>query len=173
MSEARVGRRTRLRAVSAGLGLVLLLGAAAHPPEPVDAVWNDEETVTAAMSAATVQAPASVSCTPRGILLGTYAEVTWTAVTGAARYHVYARDPAGVAPAALVSTTESVSVDVNANLLNKLVGGLLDLLLGGDPAQLYVVTEHSSGWMSAPSPTVSVKRGGGLIGGLLGGVTCA
>lgn len=143
-------RRSRLAALVAGAGAVLMIAVAATPVEQTEATWVDRETVSAGLSAATIPAPVLASpCTTNPGLLGAAPSITidWTLPAGyvlaSARYAA-GTTVAGMQPITTNYTTTTVSTGHFRTVFS---GGLLAGLLGGQAA-VGVLVVHSSGWTS-------------------------
>lgn len=63
------------------------------------------------------------------------------------------------------------SLEVTRGLLGSIVGGLLNLLLGGGWADVTITAVHKSGWRSETSAPLRIERRSVLIIGT--GVGCA
>lgn len=135
--------------------------------------WSQSVTLAPSLTAGTVVAPASLTCTTRGnVILGPIrAELTWPVVADTASYAVMVRNADGSMTEEVARTTSPDYV-VTAGLLNGLVGSLLALLLGGTTVYVYIETIHVSGWRSPAGPAKGIKSSG-LLSGLLGGIACA
>jgi hypothetical protein len=156
-----------LRCTPLALALAVLLAVAA--PATAVGLWRVSTTPAAlSLAGGTLTAP-TLACTTAG--LGLTAQFSWNAVPGAAVYVVSGRDPATGATREILRTT-TTSTTLTANLLNGVLGTLLELLLGGGRVDVVVEAEHVSGWRSPASNVKSIERAG-LVGGLLGGVRCA
>jgi len=170
MSAARRGRsgdRRWIAGVALAALLSTLLPAAAHSS------WSySPPPLTASLRTAQIPTPASFSCRPSGGLLGigSTADFSWAALpTGTAwRYQVWIRDPgAGTDVPVSAAGQTGTSISIGTGLLTGLLGSILDLLLGGGQAYVRVVAVHPSGWTSAATPEIPIRRAS-----LLGGVTC-
>ncbi|MGO1538232.1 MAG: hypothetical protein ACTHZ9_04220 [Leucobacter sp.] len=169
MRNSARSRRSRVRAAAVGIGLVVAIGVSAAQPlmEPVEAAWTDAEAAETTASALTVEGvPGGLTCTDRGLpLLASYVSVSWNAAPNAARYRVMMRNESGTEEGVVV-TTSSLNADITVGLLSGVVDSLLALLLGGGNAYVFVLAEHSSGWVSLPSATTRIGNG------ILGGISC-
>lgn len=162
-------RRKRALAAALALGLVVALGVSAASPvaEPVVAAWTDSEHAETTVSAGSVAGvPGTLICGTNGLpLLASTVTVSWDAAPDAASYRVMLRNASGSEVHKVLSTT-SRSATLEVGLLIGVLTSLLDLLLSGQNLYVYVVAEHSSGWVSEPSATRQIKPG------LLGGLAC-
>jgi hypothetical protein len=147
-------RHAAARRVTAAALVVAVLVFSA--PASSWAYWRASTTAPAvALSAATVPAPASISC--RTVGLTPAAEVSWPAVTGASSYRVTISNAAGTTRAQ--TTVTSPTITVTQGLLTSILPGLLTLLLGGAPLYVSAQTIHTSGWVSpASSPSQPISQ---------------
>lgn len=131
--------------------------------------------ITAQLSAATVPAVQNFECNSmsRGLLGGDkYVNLTWSKVDTTSTYEVWIHDPTNKTRARVaILPAGSESTEITADLLADLVDTLMDLLLGGSPAYVEIITIHSSEWKSHPTSSKAIVRTG-LLPGLLGGMKC-
>lgn len=145
------------------VGLVILLVALlAVGPTAAWGLWSDRATLETQVSAGVVEPPTGLACDRvSGGLLQTAARVSWEAADDVSvTYRVLIDDGQEVTEVPVMPG--ETRIDLSRGLLGNLIGGLLDLLLGGGVVDVSVVAVHDSGWISPPTSSVQVT--GGLLG---------
>lgn len=146
--------------------LVLALGT----PALSWAWWSSTTVLQPSLSTGTITPPQNVKCqTVSPSRLAAFARVTWDANPNATSYLVTIRTANGATNATTTVTTPQI--DIDSGLLGGLVGGLLQLLVGGASLQVTVQAVH--GWTSAATTTMTIRSATVLDGYLLGGIRCA
>lgn len=150
---ARTGR-TRARWMPASLLLVAAVLTGVALPGTAAALWQASSSpAPTTVRLGVVTAPGQPSCANTGTLTRS-AVVSWTAVAAATGYRVTVRN-ADSSVAATTSVT-GTSITISSGLLNSLISGLFELLLGGGTWYVSVQTVHPTGWVSAASPTARI-----------------
>lgn len=171
MKPQRV-KRLRRAGIAAALAAVLAFGV----PSSSWAYWSASATPpNPDVSAATVPVPGSFTCTTAGGILGQTANFSWNALPALSggevwKYQVWVRAEESSATVVDPDGQVSTTIPINQGLLSGLVGGLLDLLLGGTPTYIHVIAVHPTGWTS--DATAEIRIAGGGLAGLIG-VKCA
>jgi len=159
---ARIGLRGR----RGGTVLIaLLLGVLIAGPTAAWGAWHSQATLPpATASTGVVGSPTGLECqnVPDGLLQNA-AQISWQPPAGrdATSYQVLIDD--GEAVTEISADPGETSLTLSRGLLENLVGGLLDLLFGGNVVDVTVVAVHPSGWVSA-EPAASVSATGDLFG---------
>lgn len=165
-NSPKAGFPTLMAVIAASLALTISAPAVSW------AWWSGSASLPEpSLATGVITTPQNVSCqTVSRAGLAALARVTWNAVPDATSYLVTVRTANGATSAATTVTTPQI--DIDQGLLGGLVGGLLQLLLGGTALQVTVQAQH--GWASDPTTTaITIRNATALDGYLLGGIRCA
>ncbi len=159
MSTENIRGRARLR-LGTVLALVAMLVAG---PTVAWSLWSTETSVTTTATAGVVPAPSGLTCERvSGGLLQYAARISWQSNGPDGTAHrVLIDDGTTVSTVEVAPGTTSVVLD--RGLLENLLVGLLQLLLGGGRVTVTVQAVHPSGWTSADTGE-SVQVTGSLLG---------
>lgn len=150
---------TRLRILVIALAGLLVL-----TPSIAWGLWSSRAELDAVpVSAGTVAAPTDVSCSRvSGGLLQSAAEIRWSApaTQDDMSFHVLIDDGDTVYSLDVAQGEDRIVLD--RGLLENLIVGLLELLLGGATATVTVAAVHDSGWTAESSSSVTIT--GNLLG---------
>jgi len=126
--------------------------------------WSSQDTLQANASAGEVPPPSEITCKDeRGGLLGlaSHVRITWTAPPASPELDEYLIEAQTMSGEVIDTATVPAStreIGIGGGVLAELLGGLLDLLLGGEEqARLRVSAAHESGWQSPPTEFVEIK----------------